>query len=66
MEEKLNWAKELKTRLTLAETLRLSQEEASLRQEQGKDITKDDLINLKIDLGTCNSVEEFLGRLEEA
>jgi len=45
----------------VAESLKLVQAEHELLQEHGKDITKDDLLNLEISLGICKTVDQFLG-----
>ena len=39
---------------------KLAQCEHEINQERGRDITKDDVLNLRITLGTCNTVDEFL------
>jgi len=42
------------------ERSKLAQVESEIHQEKGRDIMKDDLLNLKITLGTCDTVEQLL------
>jgi hypothetical protein len=42
------------------ESVKLVQTEHEIHQEQGHDITKDDLLNLKITLGVCKTVDELI------
>ena len=35
--------------------------EHEVNQERGRYITKDDILNLRIDLGTCKDVNDFIG-----
>jgi hypothetical protein len=48
---------------TPAESLALARSETVLNQERGRYITKDDLLNLKIDLETCKDVNEFIATI---
>jgi len=44
----------------LLESAKLAQAEHELHQEQGRYIMKDDLLNLRIAMGTSKDVNEFL------
>jgi hypothetical protein len=43
------------------ESLKMLQAEHEVYQDLGKDITKDDILNLRISLGLCETVDQFLG-----